>query len=221
MIRSTVPHPRAARPVLLALLAVGLGAGCLPDAGDPASDGAGSVATRDADAAAPPAAAPPDAPAGPPPDSGLASVGPEGQTRIYYQFVDAAGGVRFVERLEDVPEAWRDRVGFVELASPPPLTPAEARRASRPDPGRLAAASTGPTPLLYYADWCGYCRRAKQHLNDRGVAYALRDVDVPAAKSELKAKTGSGGSPVLDVDGRILRGYSSGSYDAFLDSEGL
>lgn len=155
-----------------------------------------------------------------PNDSDLTSVGPDGQMRIYYQFVDARHQVRFVERLEDVPEQWRERVGFVELAGPPPMTPADARRAT--------AASGGPSGgvppssiILYSADWCGYCRQAKRDLNQRGIPYALRDVDVPAAKAELLAKTGGKGIPALDVDGRMLRGYSSASYADFLRSVGL
>jgi len=157
-----------------------------------------------------------------PTDSDLTSIGPEGETRIFYQFVDEQRRVRFVERLEDVPARWRDRVGYVELAEPPPLSPAEARRASRAD----ATAGNDPrattrSVVLYSADWCGYCRKAKRHLEDRGVPYELRDVDIPAAKEELLARTGGKGIPVLDLDGRILRGYSPGSYDDLLDSVGL
>jgi glutaredoxin len=162
------------------------------------------------------------APAERPADSDVSSIGPEGETRIYYQFIDEQQRVRFVERLEDVPAAWREKVGFVELASPPPLTPADARRASRPDPAALAQrGGASRSVVLYYADWCGYCRQAKRHLNERGIAYDLRDVDVPAAKAELVARTGGKGIPVLDVDGRILRGYSRDSYEDFLGSTGL
>ena len=157
-----------------------------------------------------------------PTDSDLTSIGPEGETRIFYQFVDEQRRVRFVERLEDVPARWRDRVGYVELAEPPPLSPAEARRASRADATAAndARAATRSV-VLYSADWCGYCRKAKRHLEDRGVPYELRDVDIPAAKEELLARTGGKGIPVLDLDGRILRGYSPGSYDDLLDSVGL
>ncbi len=157
-----------------------------------------------------------------PTDSDLSSIGPEGETRIFYQFVDENRRVRFVERLEDVPARWRDRVGFVELAEPPPLSPAEARRSARAD-ASVASAVAEPTGsvILYSADWCGYCRQARQHLDDRGVPYELRDVDVPSASEELLARTGGKGIPVLDLDGRILRGYSRGSYDELLDSAGL
>lgn len=189
---------------LLVVLGLAPASGC-----DFVSSGGGSTETEDSFA---------DAPT----DSDLTSIGPEGETRIFYQFVDEQRRVRFVERLEDVPARWRDRVGYVELAEPPPLSPAEARRASRADAvvANHGGAATRSV-VLYSADWCGYCRKAKRHLEDRGVPYELRDVDIPAAKEELLARTGGKGIPVLDLDGRILRGYSQGSYDDLLDSAGL
>lgn len=127
--------------------------------------------------------------------------------------------MQFVERLSDVPAAWRDRVGFVEMSGRPPTAPAEGRRAARPD--RRLTASRTTSVILYSAGWCGYCQQAKRHLRTAGVPYELRDVDVPAAKAELIAKTGAKGIPLLDVGGRVLRGYSAGSYDQFLQEAGL
>ena len=188
---------------LIAAVCVSLSAGC------------NVVASDEAPAAAE------DTYADAPTNSDLTSIGPEGETRIFYQFVDEDRRVRFVARLEDVPARWRDRVGFVELAEPPPLSPAEARRSARADSSSGKSAESNRSVVLYSADWCGYCRQARRHLEDRRVPYELRDVDVPATKEELLARTGGKGIPVLDLDGRILRGYSRGSYDDLLNSAGL
>jgi len=177
-----------------------------------------------------------DEPTGPPKGSDIESLGPDADTRIYYQYIDARGAVRFAERLEDVPEDWRDRVGYLELDSPPPMSPADAQRVrderyarANPKSTRLAAASgagsTGramdrfePAVILYYADWCGYCKKAKRHLDRQGVAYDLRDVDNPHFKQELVEKTGSRGIPVIEVDGRIMKGYNAQRLDELLDT---
>jgi len=145
-------------------------------------------------------------------------------TRLYYQFVDERGRVRFVERLEDVPEHSRAGVGFVKLDVPPPLTPGDAARARETQIARagatqrvgFAASPSSPAVMLYSADWCGACRKAKRHLARRGVAYQERNVDDPAVAAELLRKTGSRSIPVIDVGGRVLTGFSAGSYDALI-----
>lgn len=157
------------------------------------------------------------------------SIGGAEAMRVYYQFVDDKGGVHFVDRLGDVPEAWRSRVGFVEMDRPPPLTPAEARAswslsdaetvralAANPPPARAtgAGARQATSVKLYNAVWCGYCTKARRHLDREGIDYEIRDVDIPAVAAELRNKTGRGGVPVLDYDGRVLRGYQKQQYDA-------
>ncbi len=151
---------------------------------------------------------------GPPPGSDVASLGPDAATRIYYQFIDRAGMVRFVERLDEVPSEWRERVGFVELAAPPPLTPGQAKRtreqrAVRNIPALASTRSTAaPDVILYYAQWCPWCRKAKAYLEQRRVPYELRDIDNPAALAELIDTTGQRGIPVIDVNGKVMIGFS-------------
>ena len=62
--------------------------------------------------------------------------------------------------------------------------------------------------ILYGADWCGACRRAKAWLDKRGIAYDERNVDEPRWKREMYAKAGRGGIPVIDVDGSVIRGFN-------------
>jgi glutaredoxin len=155
---------------------------------------------------------------------------------MYYQFVDDGGQVRFVERLADVPEQWRDRVGFVEMPVAPPLSPMDAQRtrdqryASRVRPASttsgaqqasysqsdVAPQRRAPEILVYYADWCGACKLMKRHLDRKGIDYELRDIDVPDILEELVDKTGAKAIPVIDVEGRILRGYNADALDDLL-----
>ena len=158
----------------------------------------------------------------------MESVGPLDAKRIYYQFVDGGGRVQFVERLSEVPDAWRAQVGYVEMSQPPPLTPIEARKTWQISTHRateiMLASATMPSGtgdfrpqreavVLYSATWCGYCTRARAHLDAEGIQYELRDVDNDAIGRELREKTGRGGVPVLDFSGEILRGYSADAYD--------
>jgi len=227
-------HPRAGRVFLTAVLALLLGCDNFDPTSLMPSDSSSTAAGRAADfvieaatqgservsdAVRPSRSGDPD----------MQSIGPGGSQRIYYQFVDDRGRVQFVERLGDVPEAWRDRVGYVEMSQPPPLTPLEARRSWKLSAGRTAEillASAGPNSrrrqsadvVLYSADWCGYCTKARAHLDRSGVDYEIRDVDIESVAQELREKTGRGGVPVLDFSGEILRGYSSEQYDRAIRS---
>jgi glutaredoxin len=158
---------------------------------------------------------------------GIASLGPNAAKRVYYQFTDEKGAVRFVEQLDQVPDAWRDRVGYVEMDGPPPLSPGDARRMRRlggVNPAGVALASTDSTGvrssavLLYYAEWCGYCRKTRAELDRRGVSFQMLDIENPATLDELVEKTGQRGIPVVDVGGKILIGYDPEGLDRLLGS---
>ena len=171
----------------------------------------------------------PDRPNGQP-TSDFASVGPDGAKRVYYQFIDDRGAVRFTDRLDSVPAQWRDRVGFVETDTSPPMTPlaaAETRqrrfaansnfaRTSRRLDLSAVASRNQPRVILYSASWCGWCRKEAAYLDAKGVDYELRDIDSSWALEELLAKTGGKTVPVLDVDGRILTGFSAEGIDKLL-----
>jgi len=159
---------------------------------------------------------------------GIASLGPDSAKRVYYQFTDEKGSVRFVEQLDQVPDAWRDRVGYVEMDGPPPLSPGDARRMRRlggANSAGVALASTGSSGvrssavLLYYAEWCGYCRKTRAELDRRGVSFQMLNIENAATLDELVEKTGQRGIPVVDVGGKILIGYDLEGLDRLLGSE--
>jgi glutaredoxin len=143
-------------------------------------------------------------------------------TRLYYQFVDERRQVRFVETLEEVPEALRAGVGFVKMDVPPPLSPsdaARAREARRRRGGATLAAAAAPSGgiVLYSAEWCGACKKAKRWLAHNDVEYEVRDIDDPRWAQELLKRTGRRAIPVLEVDGRIMTGFSASAYQKLIE----
>lgn len=158
--------------------------------------------------AEPPNAAPGDPTAGAP-TSLPERPAPGGPSRVYYQFTDAAGTVRFVTDLAQVPPEQRSRAGRIELDAPPP----SVRPARAPGPRPF---STQPAPpphplevTVYTAPWCGWCRRTLAYLDGRGVAYDNKDIEAnPAHRRELLEKTGQTAIPVVEIDGQRIVGYS-------------
>ncbi len=166
-------------------------------------------------------------------DPTLVSLDDDEALRVYYQFTDERGRVRFVSTLAAVPEEWRARVGFVEMSQPPPMSPGDAQRIRRSKMAKLPSAPTRSTSstqdwdtdsrrsrgvevVIYSADWCGACRRAKRYMQDEGIDFIERNVDERQWKEEMIAKAGPGGIPVFDVDGQILRGFSPSRLDELI-----
>ncbi len=102
------------------------------------------------------------------------------------------------------------------VAPDPAGDPAE----QRPAAARAATASSGV--ILYGTSWCPYCRKAREHLRQRGVAFTDRDIEKePAAQQEMGEKERAHGLahrgvPVLDIHGTVLEGFSAQAIDEAL-----
>lgn len=79
-----------------------------------------------------------------------------------------------------------------------------------------------PPVILYTAVWCGFCRMAKNYMDQLGVKYQERDVDKdPGAAQESVQKSGQMGIPVIDVGGTIVLGFDRPRLDEALQQKGL
>jgi glutaredoxin len=83
------------------------------------------------------------------------------------------------------------------------------KRAQEP----AARATVSATPVLFSADWCGYCRRAKSYLQQRGIAFQEQDIDTESGMRAFVAAGGGRGVPMLVVNGGVIRGFSPAAYD--------
>jgi glutaredoxin len=145
--------------------------------------------------------------------------------RVVYQFSDASGSVHFVDSIEQVPAAYRERVGRVELGGREKprrrsraLRPRQtAEASSQPQRRRPFAYAPDPTVVVYTAPWCGWCRKTLAHLDGRGVAYVNKNIEGnPAHRQELLRKTGRSSIPVVEIDGELIRGHDPARIDELL-----
>lgn len=68
--------------------------------------------------------------------------------------------------------------------------------------------------VLYGADWCPQCRRARKYLASQNIAYRLVDTETPQGKAAYKAARGrETGIPLMVVGNQMIRGFSVESYD--------
>ena len=143
--------------------------------------------------------------------------------RVYYRYVDAKGGMHIVQNLNQVPPRYRNQIDEMAVEGKPEWTKATASKpnlrprsefAAQPKPRKQPRASDGDV-VLYWARWCGYCKKAQKWLDQRSIDYEIRDID-NGYSDELKRLTGRRSIPVLTVDGHTVRGYSPSKYQKLL-----
>jgi len=97
----------------------------------------------------------------------------------------------------------------------------EAAPSPAPPPAALGDGGT-PVVTIYGTSWCGACRAARQYLTERRVPFADKDIERdPAAARELSEKAAKSGIPtdsvpIIEVRGRLLRGFDRARIDALL-----
>lgn len=95
----------------------------------------------------------------------------------------------------------------------PGLALAEART---PPPDDVTATDR-PAVTLYVQDGCGYCARARQLLEARGVAYTERNIAHAEANADWRALGGQG-VPLLTVGETRVQGFDQTRIEAALAS---
>jgi glutaredoxin 3 len=61
--------------------------------------------------------------------------------------------------------------------------------------------------IMYSADWCGYCARARRLLDAKGVAYEEIDVDfIAGAQAQMEARTGRTSIPQIFINDQHIGG---------------
>ncbi len=62
--------------------------------------------------------------------------------------------------------------------------------------------------ILYATEWCGYCQKARELMDEHNISYYEYDIETSAEGNELHKKLGGNGIPVLLIDGEVVKGYS-------------
>jgi glutaredoxin len=130
------------------------------------------------------------------------------------RYTDDQGSIHMVRSMAHVPTPFRESavalgsaavVNRVEV----PVQTASAFRDWRP----IANPNTASPVLLYSANWCGACKRAKSYLKAEGVAYRELDIDRdPGARHDLQRIVGRVAIPLLDVRGQYVSGFKQKVY---------
>jgi mycoredoxin len=61
--------------------------------------------------------------------------------------------------------------------------------------------------ILYATDWCGYCEKTRQFLDENQIQYTEYDIEKSEQARQQYAALNAKGVPVLDIKGTIIYGY--------------
>ncbi len=61
--------------------------------------------------------------------------------------------------------------------------------------------------ILYATDWCGYCEKTRQFLDDNRIQYTEYDIEKSESARQAHSALNAKGVPVLDIKGTIIYGY--------------
>ncbi len=147
----------------------------------------------------------------------------------FFKVVEANGTVRFVSNLSDVPAAQRPSAERLDLQPSGGGGESAKRRAPTVQAAKqLAAAKLAPPAavasgnhevVVYTTSWCGWCKKTLAWLDKKDVAYENRDVETNDAwAEEMHDLTGSGGVPVIVIDGEVIKGFNQAQMEKLLRS---
>jgi glutaredoxin-like YruB-family protein len=144
-----------------------------------------------------------------------------------YKFTDDKGVVHYVDSIEKVPLKYRKKArnptgGAVSIVPSTSIedilhkhgiTEEQFRRYSRKLPAKKGGSHK--KVILYTTSWCPACTRARKYLNSRGVSFTEKDVEKSKSNlTEMLSKSGGArGVPVIDVHGKVLRGFNQAAID--------
>lgn len=164
--------------------------------------------------------------------SGVASadtgsgIAPPGPMQGIWRYTDKKGVIHYVDSIKKVPKRYRKRAIHPEGGSYTivPATPVDdllekdgldANEYAKKGPAKIKKHGQ---VILYSTSWCPYCTKAANHLRKRGVAFVTKDVGKSRdnLKEMLSKSGGARGVPVVDVYGKVIRGYSPQAMDQAL-----
>ena len=73
--------------------------------------------------------------------------------------------------------------------------------------------------VMYGAEWCGVCKRAKRYFNKNNISFTEYDIDKSKKGRREYEKLGGGGVPIILVGKQRMNGFSASSFQRFYQNQ--
>lgn len=139
-----------------------------------------------------------------------------------YKFTDDKGVIHYVDNIGKVPPKYRKKArhptgGAVSIVPNSSIDEVLLKHGITAEQFRQYTEKHGTKKrsrhkkvVLYTTSWCPACTRARKYFNSRGVSFVEKDVERSKSNLEemLRKSGGARGVPVIDIHGKVLRGFS-------------
>lgn len=80
----------------------------------------------------------------------------------------------------------------------------------------ISAAPASDAIIMYSAEWCGICRRAKAYMDSEGIEYTEYDIDKSSKGRREYTRLNGKGVPLFLIGGQRMAGFSPSRLQALL-----
>ena len=70
--------------------------------------------------------------------------------------------------------------------------------------------------VMYSTSWCGYCTKARNHMQSKGIKFKEYDIEKSASAKSKYKKLGGSGVPFFDIGGQTMGGYNPSKLEAMV-----
>lgn len=140
-----------------------------------------------------------------------------------YQWIDDKGVVTY----KDTPPPASKKKKMVRVYSDSDFDVAPAIPAApRTEPRHSSVTTAQPAPAaqprftgtveIYLTDWCGYCKKALQYMDSKGIRYVAYNIDRDSAAKQRHQALGGRGVPLIVIGSNKMSGFSPEVLDYYM-----
>ncbi len=136
-----------------------------------------------------------------------------------YRYTDSKGTLHFVDDLSRVPKKYRNQLGknrpIKDISVINDGRVSLPREADHPA-SRGPLYSGGDKVDIYVTSWCGYCKKMKRFLDEKGIPYTAHDIENDSDAERTYKQLGGDGVPLVRIGSHVVHGYNPDAVMSYL-----
>jgi glutaredoxin len=130
-----------------------------------------------------------------------------------YKWTDSTGKVHYGDRPPDDANKQELRIRIPSYEGP-----VEVRDWASVIRTKAATPPSAQAITMYSTDWCGHCKNARKYFAAKGIPFTEVNVETSESGRKEYEALGGGGVPIIQVGGKVMRGFSAASFEALRKS---